>query len=67
MFVLCVLYNKDKRQSQDKQNKAQREIKKIQVGTRLSAPVQTGRGAKQTSYTMGIGYFLAGKAPEEWL
>ena len=36
---------------------------RIPVGTRLSAPVQTGRGAHPTSYTMGTGSFLGVKEP----
>jgi len=33
------------------------------VGTRVSAPVQTGPGAHPISYTMGIGSFQGVKRP----
>ena len=44
MFVSCVLCFKDKRREleQDVQLKVQRENKKIPVGARFCAPVQTG-------------------------
>jgi len=33
------------------------------VGAKFSAPVQTGPGAHQASYTMGTGSFLGVKRP----
>jgi hypothetical protein len=69
MFVLCVLYSKDKRHSQDNQGKEvvqmkYREQKKIiyiyiyiPMGARFSAPVQTFPGAHPVSCTMGTGSF----------
>ena len=47
MFVLCVLYSKDKRQSQGNQDtqartKYKARTKKIPVGARCSAPVYAG-------------------------
>ena len=57
MFVLCLLYSKDKRQSKGKQDKKvqmkYKERKKIPAGEIFSAPVQTGPGAHPISYTMG--------------
>jgi len=37
-----------------------------QSGTRVSAPVQTGPGAHQASYTMGTGSFPGGKLAGAW-
>jgi hypothetical protein len=55
--VLCLLYNKDKRHSQDKEVriKYKDRTKKIPVGEIFSAPVHTGPGADPISYTMGTG------------
>ena len=36
------------------------------MGVRFSTPVQAGPGAHLTSYTMGTGSFLGGKAAGEW-
>jgi len=35
----------------------------IEVGTRFSAPIQTGPGVRPPSYTVGIGFFLGVKRP----
>jgi hypothetical protein len=35
-------------------------LKKIPVGAKFSAPVQTGPGAHSASCTMGIGFFFPG-------
>ena len=63
MFVLCVLYTKDKRQSQDNQDKEVQikvQRKKNPGGARFSAPVQTGPGAHLPSHTMGTVFFPPG-------
>jgi len=36
---------------------------RIQIGTRLSTPTQTGPGAHQASYAMGTGSFPGDKRP----
>ena len=36
---------------------------RIPVGTKFSAPVQIGRGAHPSSYTIGTGCFVGGKRP----
>jgi hypothetical protein len=61
--VSCVLYSKDKKQSQDKkvQIKHREQKKKVPVGERLSTPVQTGPGAHPAFYIMGSGLFLGVK------
>jgi hypothetical protein len=46
--------------------RARRSGDRIQVGSRFSAPVQTGSEAHPTSYTMGTGSFPGGKAVGAW-
>ena len=59
MFVLCMLYsqaNKAKPGQSGQRSRIQIKYKKkIPVGTRFSAPVQTGPEAHPVSYTMGTG------------
>jgi len=43
--------------------RAERSGDRILVGTSFSAPVQTGRGAHPTFYTMGTGSFPMVKRP----
>ena len=61
MFVLYVLYNKDKSIMQDNEDKEVRiqyreRTKKIRVEARFSTFVQTGPEAHPASYTMGTGF-----------
>ena len=59
MFVLCVLYGKDKKgKSQDNQDKEEwikyiDKTKKIPVEAKFSTTVQTDPGAHPASYTIG--------------
>ena len=76
MFVLCVLYSKDKKgQKPDNQgtrtDKMQRgnKIKEIPVKARFSAPVQTGPGAhpaSQLPIQWIPGVFAGGKTAGVW-
>jgi hypothetical protein len=43
--------------------KCQRNLDRIPVGARFSAPVQTGRRAQPASYTVGTGGFPGVKRP----
>ena len=70
---MSVFYSKDKRQNAGhsrqmkqvriKAQSGSKRIKKIRVGTRFSAPVQTGRGAHPASCTTGTGSFPGIKRP----
>ena len=60
MFVLCVLYSKDKRQSQDNQNK-EVQMKYIeQKKNSVEAPAQTVPGAHPAFYTVDTGSLSRG-------
>jgi hypothetical protein len=58
IFVLSVLHSKDKRHSQDNEDKEIVEMKyreqkkKFPMAARFSAPVQTDTGTHPASYTM---------------
>ena len=70
MLVLCVLYSTKKRQTAGQsghRNKYRRSTntvhriqRKIPVGVRFSAPVQTGTVAHPASFKMGTGSFSRG-------
>jgi hypothetical protein len=58
MFVLCVLYSKDKRHSEANQNKEVVQLSTenkttFPVEARFPAPIQTGPGTHPASYTVG--------------
>jgi hypothetical protein len=66
MFVLWVLYSKDKKgKSQDNQDREEwikyiDKTKKIPVETRFSTTVHTDPGAHPASYTIGTGSLSRG-------
>jgi hypothetical protein len=72
MIVLCKDSSmKEKKdytvQKMDQRGKPQELIKKkIPVGARFSAPVQTGPGAHPASYPTGPGSLPGGKAAGAW-
>ena len=62
---MYVLYSKDKRHSQDNQDKSSsrdevQRTKKIPMAARFSATLHTGPEAHPASYTMGTGFFSRG-------
>jgi hypothetical protein len=64
MFLLCVLYSKDKSQKrQDKEVRIKYTHKKARWGARFFSPVHTGPGAHPASYKMGTGSFPGVKRP----
>ena len=58
--------NQDAETSTDEVQRENKKIKKIPLGARFSASVQTGLGAHPAFYTMKPGYFAGVSAAGAW-